>query len=348
MNKITTIKDLKEAILYDRFPDKSVQCNICQKRCLTKDGKSGYCFTRFNDVGKLYTLIYSQVSCRMVSPIEKKPLFHFYPSSLWLSLGTLGCNFRCPGCQNWDIAHAKTDLSEYQVEYITPEESIALAKRHNCKGISWTYNEPTIWFEYTLDGARLAKENGLFTNYVTNGFITKEALDLIGPYLDAFRVDLKGFSDDFYKKMCHVDDLKGILEVTKRAKERWGMWVEIITNIIPGYNDDEKQLRRIASWIKNDLGAETPWHVTQFVPHLELSHIPTTPIFTLAKAREIGLKEGLQYVYLGNVWGHPAENTHCHKCEKLLMERRGFYISQNNIKDGKCPFCGTVIPGKFE
>jgi pyruvate formate lyase activating enzyme len=347
MNKTTTLKDLKEAILYNHSPDKSVQCNICQRRCLIKDKKQGYCLTRLNDGGKLYTLIYSKVSCCMVSPIEKKPLFHFYPGSQWLSLGTLGCNFRCPGCQNWDIAHAKSNSKESQTEYITPQESVDLAKKHNCKGISWTYNEPTIWFEYTLDGARLAKENGLFTNYVTNGFITKEALDLIGPFLDAFRVDIKGFSLDFYKKICHVDDFRGILEVTKRAKEKWGMWVEIVTNIIPGYSDDEKQLRGIASWIKKDLGDQTPWHVTQFVPHLELSHIPTTPVSTLEKARKIGLKEGLQYVYLGNVWGHPAENTYCHNCKKLLIERRGFYVSQNYIKDGKCPFCGAVIPGRF-
>jgi len=340
-------KDLKEAILYKTFSDKSVQCNICQKRCLIKDGKLGYCLTRLNDGGKLYTLIYSKVSCCMVSPIEKKPLFHFYPGSQWLSLGTLGCNFTCPGCQNWDIAHAQTDLNKYKVEYITPEESIDLAKKHNCKGISWTYNEPTIWFEYTLDGARLAKENGLLTNYVTNGFITPEALDLIGPYLDAFRVDIKGFSLAFYKKICHVDDFRGILEVAKRAKEKWGMWVEIVTNIIPGYSDDEKQLRGIASWIKKDLGEETPWHVTQFVPHLELSHIPATPVSTLVKAREIGFDEGLKYVYLGNVWGHPAENTHCHNCKKLLIERKGFYISQCNVKNAKCPYCGTKIPGRF-
>jgi len=354
------VNKLKEALLSKHFPDKSVQCNVCQRRCLIKDGKLGYCFARLNDGGKLYSLIYSRVSCCMVSPIEKKPLFHFYPGSQWLSLGTLGCNFRCPGCQNWDIAHAKGNMKESQTEYLTPpfdklrvvskvepQESVDLAKKHRCKGISWTYNEPTIWFEYTLDGARLAKENGLLTNYVTNGFITSEALDLIGPYLDAFRVDLKGFSDDFYKKICHVDDFKGILKVTRRAKEKWGMWVEIITNIIPGYSDDEKQLRGIASWIKNDLGEETPWHVTQFVPHLELSHIPTTPVSILVKAREIGFEEGLQYVYLGNVWGHPAENTYCHNCKKLLIEKKGFYITQNHIKDSKCPYCETVIPGKF-
>lgn len=348
MNKTNTLKGSRESLLYNHFPDKSVQCNICQKRCLIQDGKLGYCHTRLNDEGKLCTLIYSKVSCSMVSPIEKKPLFHFYPGSQWLSLGTLGCNFRCPGCQNWDIAHAKTDSRKTQTEYITPKVSVDLAKEHNCKGISWTYNEPTIWLEYTLDAAKLAKRKGLLTNYVTNGFITKEALDLIGPYLDAFRVDLKGFSDDFYKKICHVEDFRGILEVTERAKKKWGMWVEIITNIIPGYSDDENQLRGIASWIKSNLGEETPWHVTQFTPHLELSHIPTTPISTLVKAREIGLKEGLQYVYLGNVWGHPAENTHCHNCNKLLIGRKGFYISEYNIQNGRCRFCATAIPGKFD
>ncbi|MCK4403487.1 MAG: AmmeMemoRadiSam system radical SAM enzyme [candidate division Zixibacteria bacterium] len=340
--------DFKEALLYDTPSNGSVRCNICQRRCEIKPQKLGYCHTRFNKQGKLYSLIYSKVSCSMISPIEKKPLFHFYPGSLWLSLGTLGCNLRCPGCQNWDIAHAGMDLSKHEVEQITPQESIDLAKRHNCKGVSWTYNEPTIWFEYTLDGAKLAKENSLLTNYVTNGFITPEALDMIGPHLDAFRVDIKGFSDEFYKNICHVDDFKGILEVTKRAKEKWGMWVEIITNIIPGYNDDETQLKGIASWVKKELGEFTPWHLTQFVPHLELAHIPVTPVSTLEKAREIGLNVGLKYVYLGNVWNHPAENTHCHNCQKLLIERKGFYISENHIKDGKCPFCHTSIPGRFD
>jgi pyruvate formate lyase activating enzyme len=284
----------------------------------------------------------------MISPIEKKPLFHFYPGSRWLSLGTLGCNFRCPGCQNWEIAHAEMDLNRDDLKSITPQESVELAKEHNCKGISWTYNEPTIWFEYTLDSAKLAKENGLLTNYVTNGFITPEALDMIGPYLDAFRVDIKGFSDEFYKRMCHIDNFRGILEVTKRASEKWGMWVEIVTNVTPGYNDDETQLRGIASWIKNDLGEFTPWHVTQFVPHLELSGVPATPVSTLVKAREIGMEEGLKYVYLGNVWGHPAENTHCHNCGKLLVERKGFYVSQLEIKEGKCRYCHTAIPGRFD
>ena len=340
--------NLKEALLYDTLPDGSVRCNVCQRRCVIEPGRVGYCRTRVNKEGKLYSLIYSKVSSSMISPIEKKPLFHFYPGSRWLSLGTLGCNFRCPGCQNWEIAHATMDLNRDDLKSITPKEAVDLAKEHNCKGISWTYNEPTIWFEYTLDSAKLAKENGLLTNYVTNGFITPEALDLIGPYLHAFRVDIKGFSDECYKKMCHVDDFRGILEVTKRANEKWDMWVEIVTNVTPGYNDDETQVRGIASWIRNDLGEFTPWHVTQFVPHLELSHVPATPVSTLVRAREIGLAAGLKYVYLGNVWGHPAENTHCHNCGKLLVQRKGFYVSHLEIEGDRCRYCHTAIPGRFD
>jgi pyruvate formate lyase activating enzyme len=340
--------DLKEALLYDALPDGSVRCNVCQRRCVIKPDGVGYCYTRLNREGKLYSLTYSKVSSSAVSPIEKKPLFHFRPGSRWLSLGTLGCNFRCPGCQNWEIAHAKMDSNRDDLKSITAQEAVDLAKEHDCKGISWTYNEPTIWFEYTLDGARLAKENGLLTNYVTNGFITPEALDMIGPYLDAFRVDIKGFSDDSYKKMCHVENFKGILEVTKRAKEKWGVWVEIVTNVTPGYNDDETQLRCIASWIKKSLGEFTPWHVTRFVPHLELSHIPTTRVSTLERAREIGTEGGLKYVYLGNVRGHPAENTYCHNCERLLVRRIGFYVSQLEIEGGRCRYCDTSVPGRFD
>lgn len=338
---------LKEALLYEKLSGGRVRCNVCQRGCTVKPDEVGYCYTRVNRQGKLYSLAYGRVACSMISPIEKKPLFHFYPESSWLSLGTLGCNFRCPGCQNWEIAHAKADPDESIPEHKTPQQSVELAKAHNCKGISWTYNEPTVWFEYTQEGARLAKETGLLTNYVTNGFITPEALDLIGPYLDAFRVDIKGFSKKLYKKMCHVDDFEGILEVTERAKKKWDMWVEIITNVTPGYNDDETQLKDIASWIKTRLGEFTPWHVTQFVPHLDLSDVPATPVSTLERAREIGFDEGLKYVYLGNVWGHPAENTYCHNCGKLLVERDGFRIARCEVKNGLCGYCQTKIPGRF-
>jgi pyruvate formate lyase activating enzyme len=348
MHSLKENTSFKEALLYEKLQDKKVRCNICQRSCVIKNNDRGYCLTRLNKDGILYTLIYSKVASYAVSPIEKKPLYHFYPGSEWLSLGTLGCNFRCPGCQNWEIAHDEIELNQKKTETITPEQSIVLAKNYDCKGISWTYNEPTVWFEYTLDGARLAKENHLLTNYVTNGFITLEALDTIAPYLDAFRVDIKGFSKKFYKRMCHISDFKGILQITERAKRKHGMWVEIVTNLTPGYNDDEAQLKGIASWIKNDLGQDTPWHITRFIPHLELSNVPATPVSTLEKAREIGLNQGLLYVYLGNVFGHPAENTYCHRCKRLLVHRKGLYIIDNKIEGEKCSFCGTKIPGRFE
>lgn len=342
---------MKEAILYDKLEDKQVRCNICQRRCLTAEGNRGFCYTRLNQDGKFYTLTYGMVSTVAVAPIEKKPLFHFYPGSWWLSFGTLGCNFRCPGCQNWEIAHAKISIdkekSKRETEYISPKEAVLMAKKQNCKGLSFTYNEPTVWFEYTLDCSKLAKENDLLTNYVTNGFITQEALDEIGPYLDTFRVDLKGFSQEFYRKIANLSDSRGILEVTKRAKYKWKMHVEIVTNIIPTFSDDETQLRSIANWIVNELGPDTPWHVTQFVPHLKLSHLDYTPVATLERARQIGLDCGLHYVYLGNVPGHPAENTYCHHCQKLLIERDDFIVRKFNIVEGRCHECKELIPGRW-
>ena len=337
-----------EAILFDRLSDKRVQCTICQRRCVISEGQKGYCETRVNRGGSLYSLIYGRVSTMMVSPIEKKPLFHYYPGSHWLSLGSLGCNFKCPGCQNWDIARAKPEEGEGTIRYLSPGKVLQLAKDNECVGISWTYNEPTLWFEYTLDCAKFAKEKGLKTNYVTNGFITAAALDLIGPYLDSFRVDIKGFSRESYRRIAHLDRFEGILEVTIRAQRRWGMHVEIISNLIPGFNDDMQQLKNIAAWIRRSLGKSTPWHVTRFVPHLDLSHLPSTPIKVLEMAREIGLEEGLEYVYLGNVHGHHAENTYCPRCGNLLIRRGGFSILRNDIVDGRCIHCGSPIWGTFD
>jgi len=339
---------MREALLYEKLSGDRVRCNVCQRRCVIVEGERGYCFTRVNRNGSLYTLIYGEVSSLSVNPIEKKPVFHFYPGSRWLSLGSLGCNFRCPGCQNWEIAHSRVDSKGRGTRYISPEECVRLAKDYGCLGISWTFNEPTLWFEYTLEGARLAKEEDIYTNYVTNGFITEEALDTIGPYLDVFRVDIKGFSEETYRRIAHLSDFTRILETTKRAKEKWKMHVEIVTNVIPGYNDDEGQLRGIASWIRRDLGADTPWHVTRFHPYLELSRLPSTPISTLERAREIGFEEGLHYVYLGNVPGHPGENTYCHNCKNLLIRRFVFDLQENNIVNGRCPECGTLIPGDFK
>ncbi len=336
-----------EALLYDKLSNKKVRCHICQRRCQIKEGERGYCLTRLNEQGKLYTLIYGLISTLAISPIEKKPVHHFFPGSKWLSLGSFGCNFRCPGCQNWDIAHSKAGEEIKGARFVSPQELIEIAKKNRCLGISWTYNEPTLWFEYTLEGAKLAKENNLYTNYVTNGFITAEALDLIGPYLDVYRVDLKGFSKDSYKRIAHLKDFSGILEVIKRAKYKWGMHVEIVTNIIPGFNDSERDLKRMAAWIFENLGADTPWHVTRFFPHLELSHLPPTPLNVLEKIRTMGLKQGLHYVYSGNVPGSQGENTFCPHCQATLIVRDGLKMKESYLSEGRCKFCNYSIAGRF-
>jgi len=335
----------KEAYLYRTIKEEGeAECLTCQRKCIIGEGKRGWCRTRVNKGGKLYSLIYGEVSSLSINPIEKKPVFHFHPGSSWLSLGSLGCNFRCPGCQNWEIAHWKEGAMHS--EYLRPEESVAKAKEAGCIGISWTFNEPALWFEYTLDSAKCAKSQGLFTNYVTNGYITEEALNAIAPFLDVYRVDIKGFSGKTYEIIGHIRDYRKILETTAKAKEH-GMHVEVVTNLIPGFNDNEEELRGIASWINSDLGPETPWHVTRFYPDLELSHLPPTPIDVLERAWSIGKEEGLWYVYLGNVPSHKRENTYCHICGKLLIERYVFYVVTNKIKGGKCFHCGATIPGRF-
>ena len=338
---------MAEAILYDKLSNNKVRCNICQRRCEIKDNQRGHCLTRINNQGKLISLIYGHVSTIMISPIEKKPVYHFFPGSEWLSLGSFGCNFRCPGCQNWDIAHSEVSEEIKRARYISPEELIKIAKENQCIGVSWTYNEPTLWVEYTLEGAKLAKKNNLYTNYVTNGFITPEALDMMGPYLDVFRVDLKGFSKDTYKNIASIDGFSGILEVIKRAKKKWKMHVEIVTNVIPGFNDKEEDLRRMAAWIFEELGKDTPWHVTRFFPHLKLSHVKPTPIKTLEKIREMGLTQGLNYVYLGNVFGSKGENTYCPDCGEILIVREGLETRTVQLNKGKCKFCNYTIAGRF-
>lgn len=340
---------LREALLYERLAGQRVRCGICQRRCVIDEGGWGYCATRKNEGGKLFSLTYGEVSTWRVAPSEIKPLFHFLPGGKFLSLGSVGCNFRCPGCQNWDIAHLMVDRSDRLItEHISPERACQLAVDCGCDGISWTYNEPTLWFEYTLDTAKIAKESGLVTNYVTNGFITPEALDLIGNYLDAFRVDIKGFSVHTYGRIAHIADHRGILDVTERAKQKWDMHVEIVTNVIPGYNDGVEELRAIARWIVTALGVDTPWHVTRFMPHLYLAHLEPTPLPTLEHACTLGYEEGLKFVYLGNVPGHPAENTYCPNCRNLVIQRGSYDILRVEITDGKCRFCGEELPIKFE
>ena len=344
----------KEALFYKKLPDSKVLCYLCPWNCRISPNHGGFCGVRQNIDGKLYTLIYGKVSSIAADPIEKKPLFHFHPGTTVLSLGTYGCNMHCGHCQNWQISHVvmvkgteagKTYYVEREpiTEHIPPERLIDLCKETNSQGIAWTYNEPTIWFEYAYDGAILAKDAGLYTAFVSNGYISFEALDTVAPYLDAFRIDVKGFNDDFYFKLAKVKDFKPILDVAERAKKKWNIHVEIITLVIPTMNDDEAQLKGIASWIVEKLGPETPWHVTRYTPHLDYKHLSPTPIETLEKARQIGLDAGLQFVYIGNAPGHSGENTYCPRCKKLLIERVSFQANIKHVVDGKCELCGTDL-----
>jgi pyruvate formate lyase activating enzyme len=337
---------MHEAMLYEKLPNDRVQCHVCQYRCKLSLGKSGVCRVRENRGGVLYTRVYGEISSMAVDPVEKRPLFHFYPGSKVFSLGTWGCNFRCVHCQNEEISFADPETGALLrgKQTLSPADAVRQAQENGCQGICWTYNEPTIWFEYTYDCARLAKEKGLYTAYVTNGFITEEALDTIGPYLDAWRVDIKGFSKDFYRRLARVADFQGILDMAVRAKEKWGMHVETVTNVIPGWNDDDVQLRGVAEWTAGRLGPLTPWHVTRFYPHAELSGVARTPVATLERAVRFGREAGLKVVYLGNVPGHEGESTHCYNCGHPSIERWGYQVQLKEITGtGNCANCGADL-----
>lgn len=334
---------MHEAMLYDKLGEQRVRCNTCQWRCIINPGMFGVCRIYRNQDGTLYNLNYASVSSLAADPIEKKPLFHFFPGSSALSLGSWGCNFHCLDCQNWEISCPETPQYCHNQRQVLPEEAVAMAKSHHCAGIAWTYNEPSIWFEYTLDSARLAKKNNLYTVYVTNGYLTPEALDTIGPYLDVWRVDIKGFSDSLYRSLARINNWRGILKVARRAKDRWRMHVEVVTNIIPTMNDDDKQIRGIAGWIREELGELTPWHVTRFYPNYNLTHLPPTPLTTLEHACDIGRETGLKFVYVGNVPGHRSESTFCYSCGKPVVERVGYQAKVVGLTDSRCRSCGAEL-----
>ncbi|MFA7191159.1 MAG: AmmeMemoRadiSam system radical SAM enzyme [Dehalococcoidales bacterium] len=334
---------MREALLYEKLAQERVKCNICNWRCRVNSGKTGACRMYLNQQGRLYSLNYGLPSSIGVDPVEKKPLNHFFPGSKVFSMGSWGCNFSCRDCQNWQISTAGSQGIPDTAHEMGPEDAVGMAERCGAQGIAWTYNEPTVWFEYTLDTARLAKEKGLYTVYVTNGFITPEALDLIGPYLDAWRVDVKGFSDGFYQKWCGIKNWQSILLSAERALKHWGMHVEIITNIVPGMNDDDAQLKGIANWIKEKLGELTPWHVTRFHPCDQMSGVGATPLETLERAVRIGSEAGLKFIYIGNVAGSGHENTYCYNCGRLIVSRQGYCAEIGKLIDGHCGYCGVNL-----
>ena len=333
----------KEAMLYKQSKNYTVDCYLCGRRCKIRDGGIGFCLVRKNEKGKLYSLNYAKACSACIDPINKKPLSHFHPGSMVMSIATIGCNFRCRFCDNWMISQEKNIAGKP----FPPEEVVKATRDNGCQGISYTYTEPTIFFEYAYDTAKLARQVGFFNTFVTNGYMTPEAVKMIASYLDAATVDFKGGGDpEFYKTFSSVPSLEPIYESLKEMK-RNGIHIEITNLVVPKMGDSIDRIKELATWIKDALGKDTPFHLLRFLPDYQMTTIASTPIETLEKAYTAAKAVGLNYVYIGNVPGHPAENTYCPNCNELLIKRFSFEITKWNLaKDTRCPVCGQEIPIK--
>jgi len=334
---------MREAVLYRPLEEGKVECYLCNHRCIISDSKRGICGVRENREGKLYTLVYGRAISLNVDPIEKKPIFHLLPGSTSFSVAAVGCNFRCLQCQNHEISQLPRDgKGRIEGSEVSSSKVVSLAKQHRCESISYTYTEPTIYFEYAYGIARQASQEGIKNIFVTNGYMTEEALGMIRPYLDAANVDLKSFSEKFYKEVCGAR-LNPILENLKRMREM-GIWVEITTLVIPTLNDSDREFKEIAQFILS-LGREVPWHLSAFYPTYKMLNLPRTPASTLHRAREIGIQAGLRYVYCGNVPGEEGEDTFCPHCGRTVIERTGFRVNKNDVVNGTCRNCHGGIEG---
>ncbi len=336
---------MKEAILYEKLDDHYVRCNLCAHRCRVAPSRFGICGVRENRNGTLYTLVHGISIAESVDPIEKKPLFHVYPGSKSYSIATVGCNFRCEFCQNHDISQIPHGGGKIIGRSSMPEEIIERALKTGSKTIAYTYTEPTIFLEYALEIGRMAHKKDIKNIFVTNGFMTGEALGAAASCLDAANVDLKSFSNKFYNKYCG-GKLQPVLDSLRRMKDL-GIWVEVTTLIMPTLNDDKEELRDIA-WYIHSLGPETPWHISRFHPQYRMQNLPPTPLATIHMALEIGREAGLKYVYAGNVPGDERENTYCSNCGRLLIKRCGFNVEDIDLRDSKCPACKTPLDGIYK
>ncbi|MCX6695222.1 MAG: AmmeMemoRadiSam system radical SAM enzyme [Candidatus Altiarchaeota archaeon] len=333
---------MKEALLYEKT-GRNVKCAMCAHRCVISEGTRGVCGVRENNGGVLYSLVYGRPCAVHIDPIEKKPLFHFLPGTKIYSISTVGCNFRCMHCQNWDISQKSKGGAPIEGFEMTPEEVVSSAIDDNCKSIAYTYTEPTVFMEYALDTSKIAVDKGLRNVFVSNGFMTPESVGLIAPYLHADNIDLKSFSDKFYREVCG-GRLEPVLDTLKDMVRR-KIWIEVTTLIIPTLNDSKEELKQIAEYIKKELGDHVPWHVSRFHPDYKLSNLPPTDLKKINEAYRIGKDAGLKYVYAGNAPHEDSENTRCWKCSEKIIERSGFRVSRNIVKDGKCPKCGALIEG---
>ena len=335
-------EDLKEADFYEALSNGLVKCNLCPNNCLIKQGKRGLCEVRENRGGKLYALNYGLPVSEHIDPIEKKPIFHMLPKSNVYSIATAGCNFSCLNCQNWQISQAKVE--HFPLNKKTPEQIVSSALNNNSQAIAYTYSEPTIFYEYMYDTAKLAHENGLYNIMVTNGYINEEPLRKLCEYMDAFNVDLKGFSEEFYQKVTG-GKLAPVLNTLRIIREE-GKLLEITYLIIPSLNDSEEEINQAVQWLIDNLGQDTILHFSRFHPDYKLKNLPATPISTLKKARQIALDSGLKYVYTGNMYWPEGETTYCND-GSIAISRQGFMVIENNLDKGRCKD-GTKVPGIWE
>jgi pyruvate formate lyase activating enzyme len=330
-----------EAKFYQKLANRKIKCKLCPRECAVGDKERGYCGVRENRGGTYYTLVHSRVCAAHVDPVEKKPLFHYLPGTIAFSIATAGCNVNCKFCQNWDISQSRPE--QVPSHYMPPKSVAEMARQYDCPTIAYTYSEPVVFAEYIMDTADAGHAAGVRSIVVSNGFIQQDALKEAYGRMDAVKIDLKSFSESYYSKVV-TGQLKPVLE-TLVTLRKMGKWTEIVYLVLPTLNDSDAEFRGLAQWIKANLGADVPLHFTQFHPEYLLKNLPITPVETLERAKAIADAEGLHFVYIGNVPGHPAQNTYCPKCRKMLVERVGFTASEMLIKNSKCPFCQQPIPG---
>jgi pyruvate formate lyase activating enzyme len=339
-----SIASPKEAMFYERVTRKDVQCLLCPRKCLIRTGERGFCRNRENREGILSTLVYGKPAVVDIGPIEKAPLYHFIPGHFRLCITCASCNLRCKHCQNWHLS--QKSLEELNPLPYSPSEIVQEAKKQGLFSISFTYAEPTVYYEYLYDISVVAREAGMKTSIVSNGYINRDPLLKLLTVLDAVKIDLKGFNEEFYREVCSAS-LKPVLESLLTVKKE-NVWLEIVHLVIPTLNDDPKMIDEMCQWIQENLGVDTPLHFTRFFPNYKLTHLSPTPVPILESAYEIAKKNGLKYVYIGNVPGHIRNSTFCPFCNRKVIRRTNFDIREMNVVHGKCKFCGTLLQGKWE
>ncbi|MHB1343876.1 MAG: AmmeMemoRadiSam system radical SAM enzyme [Thermoleophilia bacterium] len=334
----------RDALFAEPVEGGKIRCVLCPHRCVVNEGAAGLCRVRGVREGRLQSLVYAHPATVVSDEIEKKPLYHFHPGTRALSLGTLGCNVLCTGCPNWQISHAGATSSELsRLPTLMPDEAVAMARKHKLAGVAWTYNDPVVWIEYVRDVAVAFREAGLYTVFVTAGYMTPEAVDFVAPYLDAFKFDLKAPGPEGWAQLSKVRDPVPAMEAAVRAATLHGCHVEVVSNIVPGLNDDEASLTTMARWVVDSLGPQTPWHVTRFLPDFELTHLKPTPVSVLERAAAIGRASGLRFVYVGNVPGHAGRHTLCPSCGRTAVHRGGRGAEQVWVREGRCASCGEDL-----